>query len=84
MLKAAEAEKTLSEAELQAQKAKQREVERRLRELNAKNPETGAWKDYQKRRVRMEYAQGIAEPIRLRRSANERAQRAAKRRAGVL
>jgi hypothetical protein len=80
----AEAEKTLSEAELQAQKAKQREVERRLRELNAKNPETGAWKDYQKRRVRMEYAQGIAEPIRLRRSANERAQRAAKRRAGVL
>ena len=52
----AQAEKTLSEAELQVQKAKQREVERRLRELNAKNPETSAWGDYQKRKTRMEYA----------------------------
>jgi len=77
----AEAEKTLSEAELQVQKAKQREVERRLRELNAKNPETSAWKDYQKRKTRIEYAQQTAEPLRQRRSANERALRAFARRA---
>jgi hypothetical protein len=77
----AQAEKTLSEAELQVQKAKQREVERRLRELNAKNPETSAWGDYQKRKTRMEYAQQSADRTHPRRSANERALRAAARRA---
>lgn len=69
----AEAEKTLSDAELQAQKAKQREVERKLRELNAKNPETGAWKEYQQRKTRFEYAQQTASPVRPRRSASQRA-----------
>ena len=78
----AQAEKTLSEAELQVQKAKQREVERRLRELNAKNPETSAWGDDQKRKTRMEeYAQQSADRTHPRRSANERALRAATRRA---
>ena len=77
----AEAERSLSEAELQAQKAKQREVERRLRELDAKNPETPAYKDYQKRKTRIEYAQLTSDPARPRRLPHERADRAKARRA---
>ena len=77
----AEAERSLSEAELQAQKAKQREVERRLRELDAKNPETPAYKDYQKRKTRIEYAQLHSDPVRPRRLPHERADRAKARRA---
>jgi len=82
----AEAEKTLNDAELQAQKAKQREVERRLRELNARNPETKAWKEYQRRKTRIEYAEQTSSSSsssagRLRWTEDERARRAATRRA---
>ena len=76
----AEAEKSLSEAELQVQKAKQREVERRLRELNAKNPETNAWREYQKRKMRVEYAQQAIGTERPHGTADERSQRAMLRR----
>jgi len=77
----AEAEKSLSEAELQAQKAKQREVERRLRELNARNPETNAWREYQKRKMRIEYARDATTVSeRSRGTTDERFQRAMSRR----
>ncbi len=80
----AEAERSLSEAEIAAQKAKQREVERRLRELDARNPETNAWKDYQKRKTRIEYAQLTQDPVRPRRLAHERGERAKHRRADKI
>ena len=80
----AEAEKTLSEAELQAQKAKQREVERRIRELDSRNPETNAWCDYQKRKTRIEYALLTADPARPRHTTDHRARRAKTRRADKI
>merc|ERR1711903_211619 len=60
----AEAERSLSEGELQA-----------------KNPETPAYKDYQKRKTRIEYAQLHSDPVRPRRLPHERADRAKARRA---
>ena len=57
------------------------QVERRLRELDAKNPETPAYKDYQKRKTRIEYAQLTSDPARPRRLPHERADRAKARRA---
>ena len=49
--------------------------------LDAKNPETPAYKDYQKRKTRIEYAQLHSDPVRPRRLPHERADRAKARRA---
>lgn len=78
----AEAEQKLSEAEAAQQRARQREIERRIMELNARNPETAAWKEYQARNVRREYAKLTKDPHeRGKLTETHRAHRAEKRRA---
>ena len=68
-------------AELEAMKKKQREIERRLAELQTKNPETQEWKDYQVRKERTKVLEAKKAGLRPRTGADDRENRATRRRA---
>ncbi|KAJ1454062.1 hypothetical protein M885DRAFT_522568 [Pelagophyceae sp. CCMP2097] len=79
-----EADRKLNEMELAEQKKRQREIERRIRELRAKNPETHAWHEYKKRKARKDYAASkVTEAPRERRSLVDRDRKMRRRRGKV-